>query len=113
MQRREIEMVSLQAGYGLDRDGYIFSDVALDKIDNVYFPCIRESVEKIARLFPHLLNSIYVYGSVARGKAVVAKSDLDLLAMFNGTLSAEELAHLKIILKHCLKSITLWFEMLA
>jgi predicted nucleotidyltransferase len=99
MQRREIEMVSLQAGYGLDRDGYIFSDVALDKIDNVYFPCIRESVEKIARLFPHLLHSIYVYGSVARGKAVVAKSDLDLLAMFNGTLSAEELAHLKILTK--------------
>lgn len=99
MQRREIEMGSLQAGYGLDRDGYIMSDVALDKIDNVYFPCIRESVEKLASLFPHLLHSIYVYGSVARGEAVAVKSDLDLLVMFNGTLSAEELAELKILTK--------------
>ncbi|WP_129691945.1 nucleotidyltransferase domain-containing protein [Gottfriedia acidiceleris] len=92
-------MGSLQAGYGLDRDGYIISDVSLVKIDNAYFPCLRESVEKIAILFPHLLHSIYVYGSVARGEAVVVKSDLDLLAMFNGTLSAEELAQLKILTK--------------
>ncbi|MDR0140169.1 nucleotidyltransferase domain-containing protein [Metabacillus idriensis] len=75
------------------------SDVALEKIDNAYFPCIRESVEKLAKLFPHLLHSVYVYGSVARGEAVLVKSDLDLLVMFNGSLSAEELAKLKTVTK--------------
>ncbi|WP_353625916.1 nucleotidyltransferase domain-containing protein [Bacillus sp. JCM 19041] len=41
------------------------------------------------------MHSVYVYGSVARGEAVVLESDLDLLVMFNGTLSGEELAELK------------------
>lgn len=95
----EIEMGSLPAGYGLDEDGYIISDVALDKIDNVYYPCIRESVEKLVRLFPNLLHSVYVYGSVARGEAVMVKSDLDLLVIFNDTLSAEELSEIKIVTK--------------
>lgn len=87
-------MASLQAGYGLDRDGYIVSDVGLDKIDIAYFPCIHESVEKLTQVFPHRLHSIYVYGSVARGEAVAVKSDLDLLALFLGTLTREESAKL-------------------
>lgn len=92
-------MKSLQAGYGLDRDGYIMSDVALDKFNNAYFPSIRESVEKLEKLFPHLCHSVYVYGSVARGEAVSVKSDLDLLVIFNGTLSTEELVELKKLTK--------------
>ena len=94
-----MEMGSLQAGYGLDEDGYIMSDVALDRINNAYLPCIRESVDELVRLFPHLLHSVYVYGSVARGEAVLVKSDLDLLVMFNDTLSAEELSELKTVTK--------------
>lgn len=54
-------MGSLQAGYGLDRNGYIISEVALGKVGNAYIPCIQESVEKLARLFPHLLHSVYLY----------------------------------------------------
>ena len=88
-------MGSLQAGYGLDRDGYIVSDVSLDKIDVAYFPCIRESVEKLIKLFPRRLHSVYVYGSVARGEAVAVKSDLDLIVMFNGTLNSEESTEIK------------------
>ncbi|PXW87493.1 nucleotidyltransferase family protein [Pseudogracilibacillus auburnensis] len=99
MRGMEIGMGSLQAGYGLDGDGYIMSDVALDKIDNVYFTCIRESVEELVRLFPHQLHSVYVYGSVARGEAVAVKSDLDLLAMFNDTLGEKELVELKAVTK--------------
>lgn len=92
-------MANLQAGYGLDRDGYIMSDVGLDKIDIAYFPCIHESVEKLTKLFPHRLHSIYVYGSVARGEAVAFKSDLDLIAMFIGTLTCEESAKLNTLTK--------------
>jgi len=90
-------MVSLQAGYGLDRDAYIVSDVGVNKIDNVYLPCIRESVERLIRFFLRQLHSVYVYGSVARGEAVVATSDLDLLLMINGTLSTEQSMKLKTI----------------
>ncbi len=92
-------MVSLKSGYGLDQYGYIMSDVSLEKIDNTYFPCIRESVEELERLFPHLLHSVYVYGSVARGEAIAVKSDLDLLVMFNCTLNAKELEELKQLTK--------------
>ncbi|MCG7344923.1 nucleotidyltransferase domain-containing protein [Sporosarcina sp. ACRSL] len=89
------EMGYLQAGYGLNGEGYIVSDVSMDKIADAYFPCIHESVKSLLKLFPSQLHSVYVYGSVARGDAVVVMSDLDLLVIFKDTLSAEELAAVK------------------
>ncbi|REE68717.1 nucleotidyltransferase-like protein [Paenibacillus taihuensis] len=83
-------MGDLQAGYGLDSNGYIVSDVGLDKIDNVYLPVIQESVASLATVFPQQLHGVYVYGSVARGEAVAVKSDLDLLVIFNNTLTSQE-----------------------
>lgn len=88
-------MKRLQAGYGLDQDGYLLSEVSLDKIAKDYIPCIRESIEKLVSLFPHQCHSIYVYGSVARGDAVIEKSDLDLLVIFNKPLSSDEVTELK------------------
>jgi uncharacterized protein len=83
-------MGDLQAGYGLDNNGYISSDVSIHKIPEVYEQCIQHSVEQLSRLFPNQLHSVYVYGSVARGDAIAIKSDLDLLAVFNSTLNASE-----------------------
>jgi predicted nucleotidyltransferase len=91
----EIEMVILRAGYGLDPNGFIISDVSKDKIDEVYVPCIRESVERLRDLFHQQLHSVYVYGSVARGEAIAFKSDLDLIALFDGKLSSVQMAELK------------------
>lgn len=88
-------MVSLQPGYGLDRDGYIISDVNLDKVHSVYLPCINDSIKELKMMFPGRLHSVYVYGSVARGEAIIGKSDLDLIAMFMGTLNSEESTKLK------------------
>ncbi|WP_164217059.1 nucleotidyltransferase domain-containing protein [Virgibacillus sp. YIM 98842] len=79
-------MEYLQAGYGLDQNGYILSDVAADKISADYDACIKESVHQLSKLFPKKLHSVYVYGSVARGDAAYGTSDLDLLALFHGTL---------------------------
>jgi predicted nucleotidyltransferase len=62
--------------------------VSRDKIDDVYIPCIRESVESLKRIFQEQLHSVYMYGSVARGEAIVKKSDLDLIAMFETKLSS-------------------------
>lgn len=90
-----IEMGNLNAGYGLDSNGFIVSDVSKDKIDDVYVSSIRESVESLKNLFHQQLHSIYVYGSVARGEAIAKKSDLDLIAMFDTKLSSVKLPELK------------------
>lgn len=87
-------MVTLRAGYGLDSNGFIVSDVSIDKIDSVYVPCIQESVESLKKLFPLQLHSVYLFGSVARGEAVAFKSDLDLIAMFDGNVQLAELTKL-------------------
>ncbi|MEI3612702.1 nucleotidyltransferase domain-containing protein [Pseudogracilibacillus sp. SO30301A] len=94
-----ITIGNLYAGYGLDSNGFIISDVSKDKIDDVYVPCIQESIERLKHLFPEPLHSVYVYGSVARGEAIIKKSDLDLIAMFYTKLSPVKLAELKKIAK--------------
>ncbi|WP_099363684.1 nucleotidyltransferase domain-containing protein [Fredinandcohnia onubensis] len=88
-------MVILKAGYGLDPNGFIVSDVSKEKIDNVFVPCIQQSVDSLKKLFPRQLHSVYVYGSVARGEAIALKSDLDLIALFDNKLSAFKMAELK------------------
>ncbi|SET59535.1 hypothetical protein SAMN05216389_11640 [Oceanobacillus limi] len=85
----------LQAGHGLDANGYIVSDVSKDKIDPVYLSCIQESIEALQNLFTKQLHSVYLYGSVARGEAVLLKSDLDLIALFHTKLSSVHTAALK------------------
>ncbi|WP_042148482.1 nucleotidyltransferase family protein [Paucisalibacillus sp. EB02] len=85
----------LNKGYGLDSEGFIVSDVHKNKIDDVYVPCIRESIESLKSLFHLHLHSVYVYGSVARGEAIAKKSDLDLIAMFDTKLSSGKLTELK------------------
>ena len=90
-----VSVVPFGVGYGLDPNGFIISDVSIDNIDNVYVPCIRESVESLRNSFQHQLHSVYLYGSVARGEAVVLKSDLDLIAMFDGKMSSFKLADIK------------------
>lgn len=85
----------LKPGYGLDDDGFIVSDVSIDKIDSTYQPCIQESVHSLKKLFPLQLHSVYVYGSVPRGDAKPVRSDLDLIALFTKKLSSDEVNQLK------------------
>ena len=88
-------MSNLNYGHGLDPNGFIISDVSTDKIDDIFIPCIRESINSLKNLFPQQLHSVYVYGSVARGDAVAIKSDLDLIAMFKSKLGSDKLDDLK------------------
>lgn len=87
--------MKLKAGYGLDSNGFIVSDVSINKINPSYLPCIHEAVDCLRKQFQSQLQSVYVYGSVARGEAVIAKSDLDLIAMFNSKLSSVQLTKIK------------------
>ncbi|GEN86060.1 MULTISPECIES: nucleotidyltransferase domain-containing protein [Oceanobacillus] len=87
--------MELKSGYGLDPDGYIISDVSMDKIDLRYLPCIEETVDWLKNLYQQQLHSVYLYGSVPRGDAVLIKSDLDIIAMFRTKLTASQLDELK------------------
>lgn len=87
--------MNLNRGYGLDSNGFIVSDVSKDKINSIYMKCIQESVDGLKNLFQQHLHSVYVYGSVARGEAVIKKSDLDLIALFDSRLSSVQLLELK------------------
>lgn len=91
----EMKIGNLGVGFGLDSNGFIVSDVSEDKIGDVYITCIQASVVGLKRLFRQQLNSVYVYGSVARGEAIVKKSDLDLIALFDTKLSSVKLSGLK------------------
>ncbi|MEQ6353331.1 nucleotidyltransferase domain-containing protein [Lysinibacillus sp. M3] len=86
---------NLHAGFGLDSNGFIVSDVSKDKIEDVYMTSIQSSIESLKRIFHQQLHSVYVYVSVARGEAIVKKSDLDLIALFEPKLSSVKLSELK------------------
>lgn len=88
-------MGKLYKGYGLDPNGYLVSDVSKNKINDVYLPCIQDSIEKLKHLYPQQLHSVYVYGSVARGEAIIKKSDLDLITMFYTNLDPVLITKLK------------------
>lgn len=85
----------LKAGAGLDENGFIISDVHQDKIAEVYLPVIKESISQLKAAFGKKLYSVYVYGSVARGDAVIRQSDLDLIALFKGSITQTEKEQIK------------------
>lgn len=45
-------------------------------IQKVYQPILKDLISVFAREFTTELDSLYIYGSVAKGKAVVGQSDL-------------------------------------
>jgi uncharacterized protein len=67
---------------GLDEDGYISTDSSLDKITKRFAALIEIVQSKIVNAFESQLHSLYVYGSVASGKARPVSSDLDILIVF-------------------------------
>ncbi|UUI03560.1 nucleotidyltransferase domain-containing protein [Oceanobacillus jeddahense] len=90
-----MDILSLSSGYGIDSNGFIISDVSMDKIDSRYLPCIEETIDCLQHLFQQQLHSIYLYGSVPRGDAILLKSDLDIIAMFHSKINTQQLDRLK------------------
>ena len=65
-----------------DCNGYI----TLPKYKEIqlgYSGMVEEVITKLISNFPDLVHSLYVYGSVATGRAGLGKSDLDLTVIFN------------------------------
>ncbi|MFF7649397.1 nucleotidyltransferase domain-containing protein [Streptomyces sp. NPDC007983] len=64
---------------GLDRDGVIAREGALDRVPVAFIPIVDAARTHIADTFdPTRLHSAYLYGSIPRGTATPGVSDLDL-----------------------------------
>ena len=68
---------------GLDQDGTIVREGALDRVPAAFVPVVDAARARITATFggPRL-HSAYLYGSIPRGTAVPGVSDLDLLIVF-------------------------------
>ncbi|ENV08074.1 hypothetical protein F966_03936 [Acinetobacter higginsii] len=51
-------------------------------IQKAYQPVLKDLISVFTREFTTELDSLYIYGSVAKGKAVVDRSDLDICVVF-------------------------------
>ncbi|WP_096911471.1 nucleotidyltransferase domain-containing protein [Acinetobacter colistiniresistens] len=51
-------------------------------IQKAYQPILKDLISVFTREFTTQLNSLYIYGSVAKGKAIVGQSDLDVCVIF-------------------------------
>ena len=63
---------------GIDIDGYIINRTSKDKISYVYQKALDEIIDILRRCIGDKLHSIYLYGSVGRGEAILSSSDIDL-----------------------------------
>ncbi|MFJ4923543.1 nucleotidyltransferase [Streptomyces sp. NPDC088725] len=64
---------------GLDRDGTIAREGALDRVPAAFAPVVDAARARITETFDGTrLHSAYIYGSIPRGTAVPGISDLDL-----------------------------------
>ena len=66
----------------VDCNGYITLP-KYKEIQPEYTSVVGEVITKLTSNFSDLVHSLYVYGSVATGRARLGKSDLDLTVIFN------------------------------
>ena len=65
---------------GLDQDGLITREGSLSRVPGTFAPVVAAARAQIAAVFGgQQLHSAYLYGSIPRGTAIPAVSDLDLL----------------------------------
>ncbi|WP_214850453.1 nucleotidyltransferase domain-containing protein [Exiguobacterium sp. s193] len=70
--------MQLPTRLGTDEAGYIMNQTSKTRIQARFRPVIEEVTNLLKKQFGEVLHSVYVYGSIGRGTAVVGKSDLDL-----------------------------------
>jgi uncharacterized protein len=75
--------------FGVDKNGIIITEVSADKITSPFREIVENILNSILGEFSTQLNAVFLYGSIATGKAVVGKSDLDILIVFNEKLTEE------------------------
>lgn len=67
-------------------------------IQKEYQPILKDLISVFAREFTIELDSLYIYGSVAKGKAVVGQSDLDICVVFKHEITNldQKIAEIKV-----------------
>lgn len=80
---------------GLNSNGYIETEVSFDKIKPRHKAILDRINEDLVQNFSKKIHSIYLYGSVATGKAKNKVSDLDILIVFKKKLDAVEMKKLE------------------
>ncbi|QDP95333.1 nucleotidyltransferase domain-containing protein [Microlunatus elymi] len=63
---------------GLDEHGRIRREGDINRVDAAFAPLVAEAASALRQLLDRRLHSIYLYGSIPRGTAVVGQSDLDM-----------------------------------
>lgn len=69
-------------GMALDQNGFIALPKS-NKLQPEFSNVVAHVVTTLKQCFPELIHSLYVYGSVAEGRAKAGKSDLDMTIIFN------------------------------
>lgn len=65
--------------FEVDRKGYLVNPASKDKLQDEWKPAIDDVVEAYKENFGENLKSVYIRGSVAKGKAIEYVSDIVLL----------------------------------
>lgn len=81
----------------VDCHGYITRSKS-NEMQPVFSEVVADLVTKLTCSFPDLIHSLYLYGSVAEGRATPGKSDLDVSLIFNDEpdgVTSEHLAAIK------------------
>lgn len=65
----------------LDSDGYILNTTKLSAIQSKWKPCVDEIVDEYKKHYGSAVHSVYLRGSVAKGKAIENISDIDTFAV--------------------------------
>ncbi len=74
----------------IDQDGCLVNETAKENITGKWKDIVDEAIEVYGRHLGDALHSLYLRGSVARGKAIDGVSDVDTIAILNS--SPDELA---------------------
>ena len=77
----------------VDRHGDITLPIR-SEMQPAFSPVVACVVDRLHHSFPALIHSLYVYGSVAEGRAKIGKSDLDMTLIFNHQPEQETKAQL-------------------
>ncbi|GAA0450081.1 nucleotidyltransferase domain-containing protein [Alkalibacillus silvisoli] len=62
--------------------GFIITEVSIRKISSQFEQVVNLTIKGIESQLGSYIHSIYVYGSVVAGRAIIEKSDLDVLVVF-------------------------------
>lgn len=91
----EYKILALGSFVLKNHNGYLVNTNTLGQIDRPYSKPIERVIEVYKTVFKNEVHSIYIRGSVARGKAIVGFSDYDCFAILNSAPDSLQYSQIK------------------